>query len=147
MIKDDELLQKYNEIWDKVSDTMKKGFDSEPVYNEKYLKTKIKLYEEKINTNFHGDKEPKEGSQCIYLSIDSVFRTRKSIPQVFLEECKYIAKEKGMSKYFNNDMKKILMKKVLMKKVLMKKILMNKIKYKKILYKAKEIIENKKVKM
>ena len=60
-IKDDELLEKYNEIWDKARKVIKKGFDSEPVYNEKYLKFKIKSYEGKINTNFHNDKIPKEG--------------------------------------------------------------------------------------
>ena len=39
LIKDNELLEKYNEIWDKVSKVIKKEFDSEPVYNKKYLKT------------------------------------------------------------------------------------------------------------
>ena len=38
LIKDDELLEKYNEIWEKVKNSLKKNFDSEPVYNEKYLK-------------------------------------------------------------------------------------------------------------
>ena len=40
--RDDELLEKCNEIWEKVKNTLKKEFDSEPVYNEKYLKAKIK---------------------------------------------------------------------------------------------------------
>ena len=52
LIKDDKLLKKCNEIWKKVSSSIKKGFDSEPVYNEKYLNTKIKSYEEKIDTHF-----------------------------------------------------------------------------------------------
>ena len=39
-IKNDELLEKYNEIWDKVSNSIEKRFDSEPVCNEKYIKTK-----------------------------------------------------------------------------------------------------------
>ena len=43
----DELLEKYNRIWDKVSNSVKKRFDNEPVYNEK-LKTKIKSCEEKL---------------------------------------------------------------------------------------------------
>ena len=43
-----------------------KEFDSEPVYNEKYLKAKIKSYNGKINTNFHDNEIPKEGSQFIY---------------------------------------------------------------------------------
>ena len=41
LIKDDELLEKYNEIWKKVSNSIKKVFDSELAYNENYLKTKI----------------------------------------------------------------------------------------------------------
>ena len=32
---DDELLEKYNEVWEKVKNSTKKEFDSEPVYNEK----------------------------------------------------------------------------------------------------------------
>ena len=46
-IKDDELLEKYNEIWKKASNSIKKEFDSEPVYDEKYWKTKIKSDREK----------------------------------------------------------------------------------------------------
>ena len=34
LIKDDELLEKYNEIWEKVTDGLKKRLDSEPVYNK-----------------------------------------------------------------------------------------------------------------
>ena len=37
----------------------KKKIDSEPVYNEKYLKAKLKSYNEKININFHDLKIPK----------------------------------------------------------------------------------------
>ena len=40
LIKDNELLQKLNEIWEKVSNSIKNGFDSEPVYKERYLKIK-----------------------------------------------------------------------------------------------------------
>ena len=88
LIKDDESLEKH-QIWDKVSNTTKKEFESSRVYNEKYLKTKIKFYDGKINTNSHGDTVPKERSQRVSLSvilIDSVFRTGKNYhPQVFLE--------------------------------------------------------------
>ena len=87
---------KYMSFQQKFNNSIKKVFDSEPVYNEKYLK--VKSYQGKINTNLHSDKIPKEGSQCICLLvilIDSVYRTGKSYyPQVFLEECKYVLKEK-----------------------------------------------------
>ena len=47
--------KKHNEIWEKVNNSIKKEFDSEAAYDEKYLKTKIKSYQRKINTNFHSD--------------------------------------------------------------------------------------------
>ena len=39
-----KIIKKYNEISNKVSDIIKKEFDSKPVYNEKYIKTKMKSY-------------------------------------------------------------------------------------------------------
>ena len=60
MIKDDELLEKGNEIWEKILKSIKKEFDSEPLYDEKYLKAKIKSYNEKININFDNDKMQKK---------------------------------------------------------------------------------------
>ena len=45
----------------------------EPAYNEKYIKAKIKPY----SRNFHNNKIPKEGSQCVCFSvilISCVFR-------------------------------------------------------------------------
>ena len=48
LINNEKLLEKYTEIWKKVSNIIKKEFDSKPVYNEKYLKTKIKSYNEKV---------------------------------------------------------------------------------------------------
>ena len=78
-----ELLEKYNEIWERVSNGIKKGFDSE-----------LKSYEGEINKNFHSDNIPKQGSQCICLLvilIESVYRTSKNYyPQVLFKECKYV---------------------------------------------------------
>ena len=85
LTKDEKLLEKYNEIWKKVSNIIKKEFYSKPVYNEKYLKTKIKSYDGNISANFHNNKIPKEGPQCICLSvilIDLVYRKdKKYYPQ------------------------------------------------------------------
>ena len=73
--------------------------------------------------------------------FDSVFRTGKNYyPQVFLEECKYVVKEKKIPKYIIDDieissdtdrenlMKKVPIKKIPMKKILMKNILTKTIK-------------------
>ena len=61
-VNDNKLLKKYNKIWEGVSNLMNREFDSEPVYgdNDKYIKAKIKMYEDRVNTNFQGKKVPKE---------------------------------------------------------------------------------------
>ena len=98
LVKHDELLEKNNEIWEKVKITSKKKKKLNKVYNAKYLKAKIKFCNGKIKTNFHNNKIPKEDSQYIFLSvilIDSVLRTGKNYyPQVYLEEFKTAVKEK-----------------------------------------------------
>ena len=53
LIEDDELLEKYNTIWDRVSADIKKQFYNEPVYYKNYLKTKIKSYGDEVTDFFH----------------------------------------------------------------------------------------------
>ena len=82
-------------------------FDSETVFNEKYLKAKTTFYVRKINANFSNNKISKENSKSISLPlslINSVLRTGKNYyPQVFLEECKYVAQEIKMPEYITDD--------------------------------------------
>ena len=73
--------KKNNEIWKKVNNSIKKEFDSEAAYNEKYLKTKIKCCQGKIKKNFRSDRIQKQVSQCICLSViltNSIYRTGKN---------------------------------------------------------------------
>ena len=97
-------------VWDGVSKSIKKGFDSEPISNKKYLKTKVKNHEEKINTNYHNDKILKEGPQCICLSAvlaNSVFKIGKGYYlQVFLKNVNTLLKKKKATKYINEYLEK-----------------------------------------
>ena len=95
------------------------------------IKTKIKSYKGKVNTNFDIYKIPKQGSLCNCLSvilINSVFRIGKNYYQVFLEKCKFVVKEIKMPDYITKFRPMILVK-WMVKKILMKKILMNKIRH------------------
>ena len=47
-IEDNDLFKKYNTIWNKVSTDIEKEFDSEPVYNKEFLKTKIKPHADEV---------------------------------------------------------------------------------------------------
>ena len=93
---DDNLLEKYNTIWDKVSADIKKEFDSEPVYNKEFLKTKIKFHDDEV-TDFYHKGIPKVDSNhtCLaVISLDSALKKDGNYyPQVFLKESIYIEKK------------------------------------------------------
>ena len=63
-VSDNKLLKKCNKIWENVGNLLNIEFDSEPVYGDvdKYIKTKIKMYGDRVNTNFQGKKVPKENA-------------------------------------------------------------------------------------
>ena len=91
-ISDKKLLKKYNQIWKIVEKVLTIEFDSKPVYgdDDKYIKTKIKIYGGSVNTNFQDKKMPKQKAPCTCLSIimlDSVIKAKeKYYPQTVLEE-------------------------------------------------------------
>ena len=84
--------------------------DSEPVYgdNDKYIKTKTKIYENRVNTNFQGKKVPKEiaSYKCLLLiMLDFVIRVnKKQYPQTLLEECKYVINKNKMENLIDDDL-------------------------------------------
>ena len=67
-IEDDNVFLEYNEIWDKIKTTLGIRFHSQPIYDEKYIKTKVKTLNDVINTVFSDNNIP-----C----IDSVMKIDK----------------------------------------------------------------------
>ena len=78
------------------------------IYDEKYLKTKVREYGGVIKTNFLGNGVPKENIHytCIAcITIDSVMKMeKKNFPQVYLEEYKYKIKKIQMSRFINTEL-------------------------------------------
>ena len=109
-VTDKQLLKKYNKIREKVEDLSNVKFESKPVYGEddKCIKTKIKSYIHKVNTNFQGKKVPKENSSYKCLSIitlESIIKANKKYyPQTLLEESRYKVKNKKVENLINNDL-------------------------------------------
>ena len=85
--------KKNEKIWGVTKDKLGIKFHSEPIYENKYLKAKVREFDGVIRTNFLGNDMPKENMHyaCIAcITIDSVMRIdKKNHPQVYLEECKY----------------------------------------------------------
>ena len=103
------MWDKYDKIWDVIKDKLGIKFHSEPIYEYRYLKAKVKKIDHAIKTNFWGNDIPKENMHyaCIAcITIDSVLRIyKRNHPQVYLEECKYKAKKIQMSRFINHCMK------------------------------------------
>ena len=98
-VDDSKLFKKYCKIWRTIKGLLGIEFDTEPVYGDtdSYIKTKVKMYDNRVNTNFQGKETPKGDSSCKCLSLimlDSVVKVgKKYYPQVYLEECK-LSKER-----------------------------------------------------
>ena len=64
-----QLLKSYNKIWEKVEKLLKIDFESKPVSGDDDKYIKIKIYADRMITNFHNKNIPKEKAQCKCLSI------------------------------------------------------------------------------
>ena len=64
LVNNKELLKKYNEIWDKIKSLTKKEFDKKPLYNNKYISTKV--YSDMMHTEFIYEKILKDNKHCKY---------------------------------------------------------------------------------
>ena len=108
LIKDDEVWEKYVQIWGIIKNKLGIKFHSEPIYEQKYLKAKVREFDGNIKTNFLGNGVPKENMHytCIAcITIDSVMKmNKKNYPQVYLEECKYKIKKIQMSRFINAEL-------------------------------------------
>ena len=57
---DDDVYVKYNEIWNDTKELLGVKVYSEPIYDDKYTKTKVKTFNSVINTLFTGEEIRKE---------------------------------------------------------------------------------------
>ena len=79
-----------------------------PVYDEKYIKAKVREFNGVIKTNFLGDKIPQESMHCnciACITIDFVMRMeKKNYLQVYLEERKYRMKNTKITKFIEGEL-------------------------------------------
>ena len=81
---DSKLFKKYCKIWKTIKGLLGIEIDSEPVYGDidSYIKTKVIMYDNKVNTNFQRKETPKGDSsyKCLSLiMLDSVVKVGKKV--------------------------------------------------------------------
>ena len=97
---------------EKIERLMSIDFESKAAYNDKYINTKIKTYEDSTITNFNdktGYKEVPEEKvphKCLSIIIlDSVlYAYEKYYPQTFLEDCKYMRENVKTKNYIDMEL-------------------------------------------
>ena len=80
LIKDEEVWEKYEDIWYVIENKLGIKFNREPIDDKTYLKAKVREFDSKIKTKFLGNGVPKENIHytCIAcITIDSVMRIDK----------------------------------------------------------------------
>ena len=80
IIKDDILLIKYSEVWGKIKRLLGIKLHSEPIYDNKYIKSRLRSFNDETHTTFWVNKISKESIHYTYIAviiIDSIMRMDK----------------------------------------------------------------------
>ena len=102
-----EWVSQYKKIWNEVESQLFEKLATEPIKREgKYVHGKLKMWKERIKTNFHGQDVPYDMhcNATAVLKIDSVYKQGKNYhPQAYVEECKYTDAENQQCSMLSND--------------------------------------------
>ena len=71
-IDDEKLLEKYKAISKKIEYLKNLDTSALPAYDDKYIKTKIRTYGDKVYTNFRGLNVPENDIECESFSVISI---------------------------------------------------------------------------
>ena len=104
---DKKVYEKYDEIWNVVKSLLKLKFTTNPIRNDKYILTKLKIFKKKNLTTFNNNIVPIEKNNYICIpaiDIDSVLKIdKKAHPQAYLEECKYKLKKRKLVSFIDSE--------------------------------------------
>ena len=106
-IDDKKLFEIYKAIWTKIEDLKNIEVDSSPVYDNRYTKTKIGTYGDKIYANSRDLNVPKDDIECEYFTVISIYSllvyNEKYYLQVSLDNCVYKIVNKQMTDYLDEN--------------------------------------------
>ena len=105
---DEEVYEKYNEIWEVVRKLLKLKFTVGPIRDDKYLIAKLKIFNGTNRTTFTDNVIPFEKNHynCIPATdIDSVLRTdnKRAYPQAYLEQCKHKLRKRKIVNFIDDE--------------------------------------------
>ena len=87
LIKNSEVRKKYEDIWNVIKNKLNIKFHRQPIYENKYLKAKVREFAGNIKTNFLGNNLLKENTYyaCIAcITVDSIMKMNIKIIHKFI---------------------------------------------------------------
>ena len=103
----EKLLKKYKTIWTKIEDLKNIKLNALPGY-KRNIETKIRMYGDKVYTNFCSSNVPEYGVECVsftIISIDSLLvYESKYYLQAYLNNCAYKIVNKEMVDYLDDNL-------------------------------------------
>ena len=107
-IDDEKLSEKYNAIWTKTEDLKNIKLNALPVYDYRYIKTKMRTFSDKVYTNFRGLNVPEDNIECesfTVISIDFLLVfDKKYYLHVYLDNCAYKTVNKQMADFLDENL-------------------------------------------
>ena len=104
---DEEIYEKYNEIWEVIRELLKLDFTVGPVRDDKYITAKLKIFNKINRATFTNKTIPIERNSytCIpAIDIDSVLKIdKRAYPQAYLEQCKYKLKKRRVINFIDDE--------------------------------------------
>ena len=106
---DEEVYEKYNEIWEVVRKLLKVKFTVNPIRDDKYIIAKLKIFNGTNGTTFTNNTIPIERNNYICIAaidIDSVLKieNKRAYPhQAYLEQCKYKLKKREIVNFIDDE--------------------------------------------
>ena len=111
---DDKQLGMYKTIWSKIKVLKTIELNAFPVYDDRYLKSKIRTHGDKVYTNFVGLKNLENNigwESFTVISIDSLFAyENKYYLKVYVDNCAYKIVHKRMADYLDENVLEIFIK-------------------------------------
>ena len=107
-IADDKLSQNYKTFWTKIKDLKHIELNALPAYHDRYIKTKIRTYDDKFYANYCASNVPKYDIECdsfTVISFDSLLVYENNYYlQVYLDNCTYKIVNKQMTNYLDQNL-------------------------------------------
>ena len=105
---DEEVYEKYNEIWEVVRKRLKVKFTVNPIRDDKDIIAKLKIFNGVNRTTFANNIIPTERNNYVCIAaidIDSVLKidNKRAYPQAYLEQCKYKLKKRKIVNFIDDE--------------------------------------------